>query len=56
MDKYNELQAIVLLLKNDIIKNLEKDNHAAGVRLRKNLKQITILAQEIRKETLNKPE
>jgi len=54
MEKFNELKALVAGLEEDATKFFEKDNKAAGVRLRKGLQDIKALAQEIRLEVSNK--
>jgi len=48
MEKFNELKALVAGLEDDATKFFEKDNKAAGVRLRKGLQDIKTLAQELR--------
>jgi hypothetical protein len=48
MDKFNELEALVASMKEDITKFYEKSNNAAGVRVRKSLQEIKALAQAIR--------
>lgn len=50
MDKFNELEAAVASMKNDVIKFYQKGNNTAGVRVRKTLQLVKELAQEIRKE------
>lgn len=48
MELFNELKALVAGLEDDATKFFEKDNKAAGVRLRKGLQDIKTLAQELR--------
>jgi hypothetical protein len=48
MEKFNELKALVAGLEDDAAKFFEKDNKAAGVRLRKGLQEIKTLAQDLR--------
>jgi hypothetical protein len=48
MEKFNELKALVAGLEDDATKFFEKDNKAAGVRLRKGLQEIKTLAQDLR--------
>jgi hypothetical protein len=48
MEKFNELKALVAGLEDDATKFFEKDNKAAGVRLRKGLQDIKTLAQDLR--------
>lgn len=52
MDKFNELQTLLDGMKTDLLKSYEKGNKAAGVRVRKTLKEISNLIKEIRVETL----
>jgi len=54
MDKFNELKALVASLEEDATKFYEKDNKAAGVRLRKGLQDIKSMAQELRLDVSNK--
>jgi hypothetical protein len=54
MENFNELKKIVSGLEEDTIKFYEKDNKAAGVRIRKALQEIKTLAQTIRIEVSNK--
>ena len=54
MEKFNELKTLVADLEEDATKFFEKDNKAAGVRLRKGLQDIKALSQEIRLEVSNK--
>jgi len=49
MEKFNELEQLVVTMKEDVTKFYEKSNKAAGVRVRKALQDIKVLAQEIRK-------
>ncbi|NIK74312.1 vacuolar-type H+-ATPase subunit H [Thermonema lapsum] len=50
MKKFEELKNIVLAAEEDAKKFYEKDNQAAGTRLRKAMQQLKELAHEIRKE------
>ena len=54
MEKFNELKTLVANLEEDATKFYEKDNKAAGVRLRKGLQDIKSLAQELRLEVSDK--
>lgn len=54
MDKFKELEQLVATIKDDITKFNEKGNKAAGVRVRKVLQHIKIIANEIRKEISEK--
>ena len=48
MEKFNELEALVASMKDDVTKFYEKGNKAAGVRIRKALQEVKALAQVIR--------
>ncbi len=50
MEKFNELERLISSMKEDATKIFTKGNKAAGVRLRKNLQDVKILAQQIRDE------
>ena len=54
MEKFNELKALVASLEEDATKFYEKENKAAGVRLRKGLQEIKALAQTVRIEVSGK--
>jgi hypothetical protein len=54
MEKFNELKALVSSLEEDATKFYEKENKAAGVRLRKGLQDIKALAQELRLDVSGK--
>jgi hypothetical protein len=48
MDKFNELEVLVAGIKEDATKFYDKDNKAAGVRVRKAMQDVKALAQAIR--------
>lgn len=48
MEKFEELKAALLGLEEDAKKFYEKENKAAGVRLRKGLQEIKALSQAVR--------
>ena len=54
MEKFNELKTLVAGLEEDATKFFEKDNKAAGVRLRKGLQDIKSMAQELRLDVSDK--
>jgi hypothetical protein len=54
MENFNELKTLIASLEEDAIKFYEKDNKAAGVRLRKGLQEIKTSAQALRIEVSNK--
>ena len=53
MNRYAQLRELLLSLETDFIKFYEKDNKAAGTRVRKGMQQLKVLAQEIRAEVQN---
>jgi len=54
MENFNNLKTLVASLEEDAIKFYEKENKAAGVRLRKGLQEIKTAAQALRIEVSNK--
>ena len=54
MEKFNELKALVAGLEDDATKFFEKENKAAGVRLRKGLQDVKSSAQALRLEVSDK--
>jgi len=54
MEKFNELKTLIATLEEDATKFFNKDNKAAGVRLRKGLQDVKALAQAIRVEVSDK--
>ena len=54
MENFNELKELVTTLEADVVKFYEKDNKAAGVRLRKGLQDIKALAQFLRQDVSSK--
>ena len=54
MENFNELKTLITSLEDDATKFYEKDNKAAGVRLRKGLQEIKTLAQTLRIEVSNR--
>ena len=54
MENFNELKALVASMEEDVTKFYEKDNKAAGVRVRKTLQEIKNLAQAMRVEVSDK--
>lgn len=53
-NRYDQLKDLVLGLEADFAKFYEKENQAAGTRVRKGLQDLKNLAQEIRLEVQNK--
>ena len=49
MEKFNELEALVASMKEDVIKFYDKGNSTAGVRVRKALQTVKQLSQDLRK-------
>ncbi len=54
MELFNELKAMVAGLEEDATKFYEKNNKAAGVRLRKGLQDIKSMAQALRVDVSEK--
>jgi len=50
MDKFNQLKDLVAGLEEDATKFYDKNNKAAGVRLRKGLQDIKTLSQALRQD------
>ena len=53
MSKFEEIRALVNEAEGDLSKFYEKNNQAAGTRIRKIMQQIKELAQQIRIEVQN---
>jgi len=53
MKKYEDLKALVLSLEDDFQKFYDKNNNAAGTRVRKGMQELKNLAQDIRVEVQN---
>lgn len=54
MSRFEQIKDLVLNLEGDFAKFYEKENQAAGTRVRKGLQDLKNLAQEIRLEVQNK--
>jgi hypothetical protein len=54
MEKFNELKALIASIEDDAVKFYEKENKAAGVRLRKGLQEIRVTAQNLRLDVSEK--
>jgi hypothetical protein len=54
MEKFNELKTLIASMEEDAAKFFNKDNKAAGVRLRKGLQDVKALSQAIRVEVSDK--
>lgn len=54
MKRFDELRDLVMSLESDFQKFYEKENQAAGTRVRKGMQDLKNLAQEIRVEVQNK--
>lgn len=52
MNRYEELEKLVLSLKDEFHKFYEKGNKSAGTRLRKGMQDLKHMAQEIRTAVL----
>ncbi len=54
MSHYNKLQDLVAGMEADFAKFYEKGNKAAGTRIRKGMQDLKNMAQDIRKDVLDK--
>ena len=54
MEMYQKLQQLVASLEEDFRKFYEKENNAAGTRVRKGMQDLKALAQEIRSNVQDK--
>jgi hypothetical protein len=54
MENFEELKQLILSIEEDVVKFYEKENKAAGVRLRKGLQEIRITAQNLRLDVSEK--
>lgn len=54
MKKFKKVQQLVGDLASDVEKFYDKDNQAAGTRVRKGMQELKVLAQDIRKEVQSK--
>ena len=50
MKKFEEIRDLVLALEGDFAKFYDKENQAAGTRVRKGMQELKNVAQDIRKE------
>lgn len=50
MKKFKEIKELVSSIEQDAEKFYDKNNAAAGTRLRKGMQQLKVLAQEVRQE------
>lgn len=50
MEKFNQLKSLIASVEQDADKFYDKQNSAAGTRLRKTMQEIKTLATDIRKE------
>lgn len=53
VNRFEQIKNLVLSLEGDFAKFYEKENQAAGTRVRKGLQDLKTLAQEIRIEVQN---
>ena len=54
MKRFEEIRDLILSLEGDFSKFYEKDNQAAGTRVRKGMQELKNIAQDIRKEVQSK--
>ncbi|MCY7351764.1 MAG: histone H1 [Cytophagaceae bacterium] len=53
MNRFNEIKNLIMSLEGDFDKFYDKDNQAAGTRVRKGMQDLKTLSQEIRSEVQN---
>lgn len=53
VNRFEEIKNLVLSLEADFVKFYDKENQAAGTRVRKGMQDLKTLAQEIRIEVQN---
>jgi hypothetical protein len=53
MNRFEQIKSLVLELEGDFVKFYDKENQAAGTRVRKGMQDLKTLAQEIRIEVQN---
>ncbi|CAD5276326.1 MULTISPECIES: histone H1 [Imperialibacter] len=54
MKRFDQIRDLVMSLEGDFVKFYDKENQAAGTRVRKGMQELKNLAQEIRIEVQNK--
>jgi hypothetical protein len=54
MNRFDELKNLVMSLEGDFDKFYNKQNQAAGTRVRKGMQDLKVLAQDIRSQVQNK--
>jgi len=53
MNRFEQIKSLVLSLEADFVKFYDKENQAAGTRVRKGMQDLKTLSQEIRIEVQN---
>ena len=53
-DKFEELKKIIEDIEEDVNKFNDKNNKTAGIRVRKSMQEVKVIAQDIRKFILDK--
>ena len=53
MNRFEQIKSLILELEGDFVKFYDKENQAAGTRVRKGMQDLKTLAQEIRIEVQN---
>ncbi len=51
---YEQIKQLILESEADVVKFYEKGNKSAGVRIRRSMQNVKTLAQELRKDVLDK--
>jgi hypothetical protein len=53
MNRFEQIKSLIMALEGDFVKFYDKENQAAGTRVRKGMQDLKTLAQEIRIEVQN---
>ena len=53
MNRFEQIKSLIMSLEGDFVKFYDKENQAAGTRVRKGMQELKNLAQEIRIEVQN---
>ncbi len=53
MERFNQLKSLVMDAEADFVKFYDKQNKAAGTRVRKTMQDLKVMAQDIRGEVQN---
>ena len=54
MNRFEQIRELILAMEDDFAKFYDKNNKAAGTRVRKGMQDLKVMAQDIRKEVQDK--